>query len=358
MYDIVIVGAGPAGTTLARLLDKKYKILLVEKRNLDNANLTNKNKCCGGLLAPDAQAMLAKLDLSIPKDILSEPQMFAVKTIDFDNELTRTYQRHYINIDREKFDRYLLSIVGANVEIHLDTLYKSSKSKDEYTEVSLYNKNKKTYTVRTKLLVGADGSCSLIRQNFFPSDIPKYASIQHWYKTSDTMPYFMSIFDKSITDFYSWMIQKEGYLILGSAIPLGQDINDNFDKLVSKLKSNGYIKGEPVKKEGTLILRPKNISHENHVKSNLVLIGEAAGFISPSSAEGISYALKSGAMLANSINKYNFKFQNDYKKQTKYIKKNIFMKNAKSKIMYNQYFRKLIMLSNFLAIEPVIENCK
>lgn len=32
MYDIAIVGAGPAGATLARLVGGKFKTLLIDKR--------------------------------------------------------------------------------------------------------------------------------------------------------------------------------------------------------------------------------------------------------------------------------------------------------------------------------------
>jgi len=32
MYDIVIIGGGPAGATLARLIGNKYKVLLLERR--------------------------------------------------------------------------------------------------------------------------------------------------------------------------------------------------------------------------------------------------------------------------------------------------------------------------------------
>lgn len=79
MYDIVIVGAGPAGSTLARLIGDKYKVLLIDKQDLLNQNPKNFiNKCCGGLLAPDAQKIIAKLGLGIPKDILVDPQLFAV----------------------------------------------------------------------------------------------------------------------------------------------------------------------------------------------------------------------------------------------------------------------------------------
>jgi flavin-dependent dehydrogenase len=34
MYDIAIIGAGPAGATLARLIGDQYKVLLIEKRRL------------------------------------------------------------------------------------------------------------------------------------------------------------------------------------------------------------------------------------------------------------------------------------------------------------------------------------
>ena len=34
MYDVAIIGAGPAGATLARLIGGRYKVLLIEKRQL------------------------------------------------------------------------------------------------------------------------------------------------------------------------------------------------------------------------------------------------------------------------------------------------------------------------------------
>ncbi len=36
MYDIAIIGAGPAGATFARLIGTKYKVLLLDKRELIN----------------------------------------------------------------------------------------------------------------------------------------------------------------------------------------------------------------------------------------------------------------------------------------------------------------------------------
>lgn len=106
MYDVAIVGAGPAGSTLARLVGDKYKVLLVDKRVITRSTERRESrKCCGGLLAPDAQKMLSEMGLGLPKSVLVEPQLFVVRAIDLPNGLERFYQRFYINMDRQRFDQ-------------------------------------------------------------------------------------------------------------------------------------------------------------------------------------------------------------------------------------------------------------
>jgi flavin-dependent dehydrogenase len=96
MYDIAVIVLRPVAATLARLLDRKYKVIAIDRKNSHNA------KCCGGLLSPDAQKILAQFNICLPKDILVDPQIFSVKTIDMDNHIERCYQRFYINMNRAK----------------------------------------------------------------------------------------------------------------------------------------------------------------------------------------------------------------------------------------------------------------
>ena len=67
------------------------------------------------------------------------------------------------------------------------------------------------------MLVGADGAISKVRKQEFKGDKAPdtYVSIQKWYKTEGEMPFYTSIFDKEVTDFYSWIIQKNQYLLIG-----------------------------------------------------------------------------------------------------------------------------------------------
>lgn len=69
--------------------------------------------------------MIAKLGLGLPKDILVDPQLFAVRTIDLNNNLERLYQRFYFNMDREKFDRWLVSIIPSSIDKRFNSIFKS-----------------------------------------------------------------------------------------------------------------------------------------------------------------------------------------------------------------------------------------
>ena len=204
MYDIVIVGGGPAGATLARLLGSKFKILLLEKRDFGNKSCFTQEKCCGGLLDPDAQLMLARFGLGIPSSVLLSPQLFAVRTLDFDNSLERYYQRHYINIDRQAFDKWLESIIPSGVNIVNASVFKTLRHENGSITV-IFSKNGREYEEKAKIVIGADGAFSRVRElEFGGRPKPKlYISIQEWFETRQNADYYGAIFDSEITDFYS-----------------------------------------------------------------------------------------------------------------------------------------------------------
>lgn len=352
MYDIAIIGAGPAGSTLARILDKKYNVVIIDQRNLDKSFGFQKNKCCGGLLAPAAQRALSKQGLGLPHEILAGPQTFSVKSLDIDNDIVRYYQRHYINIDREKFDRWLMSLVPDSVDKHFACIYKQYTLQGNHYRIFLEDSDK-AYEVEAKVLIGADGALSRVREQAFKGHkMPKkYVSIQEHFETSGDLPYYVSIFDKSITDFYSWIIQKDGKLLVGTAVPEKLNANERYETLIRKLKAKDYIKGNAVKKTGTLIMRTRYLNQLCYYSENVALVGEAAGFISPSSAEGISYALESAVILGDVLNCGISGFGLKYKKELSQLRLNLLLKNFKSMLMYIPFIRKLIMKSGILAIK-------
>ena len=354
MYDIIIVGGGPAGSTLARLTANRYKVLLLEKRSFDNDMQFSRQKCCGGLLDPDAQRMLAGFGLGLPKSVLVSPQLFAVRTIDIKSSVERYYQRHYINIDRNEFDQWLESIIPPSVTTINDCFYKSYEEKDGDIAVR-FQHNGKDYEERARLLVGADGAFSSIRKQCFGEAFaPKlYISIQEWFRMEDTKNYYGAIFDNDITDFYSWTIPKEDQMILGSALVPGKNAHDRFEQLKSKLKKFGFCFDNSMKRNGAYLYRPVKNSQICTARGNIALIGEAAGFISPSSAEGMSYAFKSSLALARALQAGIEGYNARYDENTGSLKRNILIKNLKSPAMYNELLRKAAMKSGLLSIDIV-----
>jgi len=340
-YDIVIIGGSVAGSTLARELDSNQKILIVEKRDL-RVEPSKLIKNCGGLIAPDAQKALAKFGLSMPKDILVSPQMFCVKSIDFDNNMTRDYQRHYINVDRELFDRWLFSLVPQSVDSSFKTRFRGFTHKDDRYIVEL-TKDGCRFEVSCDILVGADGANSKVKKSLHPTHTPqRYVSIQEWFKLPKPIHSFGAVFDSEVSDFYSWIIPKDEYVIFGSAIKEGEDIQKLHNLQKQKLKKYGFEFGKAIKKEGCYLLRP-NSSQDIYLGENsIALIGEAASFISPTSAEGISYAMLSAKELAKAINTDSQNFMQLYNKNVKYLKKNIDKKMLKYPFMYNTTIRKMI----------------
>jgi flavin-dependent dehydrogenase len=355
MYDIIIVGGGPAGSTLAGLVGGRFRVLLLEKRSFADDMRFIGQKCCGGLLDPDAQRMLARFGLGIPRDVLVSPQLFAVRTIDIKNRIERYYQRHYINIDRNEFDKWLESIVPPGVTIINGCIYRSCEEKDGYLAVR-FRHGGREYEEKTKMLVGADGAFSLVRrQSFGTLPSPKlYICIQEWFRAdSSGRNYYGAVFDDDITDFYSWTIPKEDRIILGAALEPRGDVLQKFGELKSRIKAYGFDFGRPLARNGAYLYRPVRSSQICAGNSRTALVGEAAGFISPSSAEGISYAFRSSLALAQALETGLEGYEARYLKNIQPLIRNILLKNIKSPVMYNKHLRKLAMKSGLLAIDTV-----
>lgn len=140
-------------------------------------------------------------------------------------------------------------------------------------------------------------------------------------------------------------------MIIGSALDPAKDAREKFERLKNELRDFGYSFGNLIKREGAYLLRPRSASEIFTGNEHLALAGEAAGFISPSSAEGISYAIRSAIALADSLNKGIEEFQYRYRRNLHVLKRNIMLKNLKSIGMYNRTLRAIVMKSGILSTD-------
>lgn len=355
-FDIAIIGGGPAGATLARLLDGRFRVLLIDGKTDSESSF---KKVCGGLLSPDAQKAFAEFDLTLPKDILVDPQIFSVRTVDLQSRRERHYQRFYMNLDRHKFDLWLESLVPERVERFYGQCRKISRCKNgkngkdggdgAYRLVCRGNDGSERVVSADKI-VGADGAVSAVRRFLYPKKkIRRYTAIQQWFAEEHSNPFYSCIFDPLTSDCCSWSISKDNLFIFGGAFA-PKNCRESFERQKKRLAEYGFKFGEPLKTEACVVLRPESPFDVSTGRDNAFLIGEAAGLISPSSLEGISFAVNSARILAEILNGNFSKPQKAYAARILPMRIKIGAKLLKCPFMYRPVLRRAVMASGVGSI--------
>ena len=344
--DIVIVGAGISGSILSMVLPKSFSVLVLDKKRRNNPE-TGFKKPCGGLVAPDAQRTLSTLGLSIPNHVLASPQMFSVKTIDFKTKKKQHYQRHYVNVNRHRLDFWLMSQIPQHINLIEGCLVTSISPSKEKVIVS-YIKDGKEESVSCAWCIGADGASSMVRKQCNAPKIRQYLAIQEQYNLNDIKPFLGCFFDQHLTQSYAWINIKDDYLEFGAALPL-QDSFKKYEAFKEQLKTINIDLNHPLSKEACLVNSPSKLNEIFLGEGRMILVGEAAGWISPSSLEGMSYAMDSALLLSEA-------FKSDDPLRSYYLlsrplKFKIFLKQLKSIVLYTPWIRKLVMMSGMEAVK-------
>ncbi len=352
LYDVLIVGAGPAGSTLARMLSGSGKRVL-----LLNGQTPGKAKVCGGLLAPDAQKVLAAFDLTLPKSVLVDPQIFSVKTIDVEAGLVRYYSRFYINADRGKFDGWLRSLIPESVDVLAARCTALERLADGSFSAALHAGGGEPLSVRARCVVGADGASSIVRRSFYRCDIRRYTAIQQWFPADEQVsPFYSCIFDPATSESCSWSIHKDGCFVYGGSFA-PERCREMFELQKQRIAGKyGFRFSEPLRTEACTVFRPSRLHDFITGRDGVFLIGEAAGFISPSSFEGISSAILSGKYLARALQSGDLSSAaRRYRRAARKLKLKLWLKCFKRLFMYVPWLRRAVMRSGLMAIHMELD---
>tara|TARA_B100000900_G_scaffold158559_1_gene134774 strand:- start:55 stop:1320 length:1266 start_codon:yes stop_codon:yes gene_type:complete len=315
-YDVLIIGAGPAGANAAISYKNLNPNLLV---GLVDKSIFPRDKSCGDAIGPGVISALKRFN---NQHILEgEPQVVSTTLYGPDNIGIQNYIPQVKNkedsivyvIPRIDLDNRILNLAKeSGVEVYEGYSFVDfTSNEDKSLNVHIKNANE-NIEFNTKILVGADGANSRIRKKL------NYKNNSDWHKAIAIRAYidspnYLEIFKERTLMFeinvsaekgYAWAFpSKDNLLNIGIGVPVSifkkdkLDINTLLDNFVSELEGRGVIV-ENIRKQKSYLLPFASSRPKRDKGSNVALIGDASSMINPMSGEGIFYGMEAGYLLA------------------------------------------------------------
>jgi digeranylgeranylglycerophospholipid reductase len=303
-YDMLVIGAGPSGSTAARFAAKKgLKVLLIEKR----PDIGSPVRCGEGI----SKAWLSEVEIKPSKTWLSN-EVLGARIFSPDErthvELSADKAGNEVGyiIERDKFDKYLAALAGeAGAEIWVKSPALELLKENDKVVGAIVRKFGEKVEVRAKIVIGADG---------FESQVGRWAGINTMLKENDIescIEYRMVGIDinEKFTDFYLGSAAPGGYVWVfpkskkEANVGIGIALNKIKDKGEVKKYLDNFIAAHENLKKGTaieIITGAVSISQvpKSLVSDNVMLVGDSARLIDPITGGGIANACISGKYAA------------------------------------------------------------
>ena len=310
MHDVLIVGAGPSGSIAAATLAKQgHSVALIEKK------IFPRHKTCASWVNALAFSRFPYLQKELPN--LVDCPFHGIRFYDESISRSGTYRERkpsgYLTL-RSKFDHGLANVaVAAGAALHQGVHPVDLDEDKNGVRAQLSDGT----TLRARFLFGADGSNSQVarwsglRKSWRPDqyvlcaneDVPySPAAIERFY--GSTFPLFVSLrFDG--LDGYGWVFPKRDYICvgIGGRVGAGSDIREILRRFADKARDAKLIPEDLRISTPDYAIDPAGAVHKmtSLTRGRTILIGDAAGFVSGSTGEGIYPGMVSGAIAADVV---------------------------------------------------------
>lgn len=287
-YDVIVIGAGPAGACAAYLLaNSGINVLVIDKEHFPRCK-----PCAGGFTVKTLKAFDFPITGEVKyvtKSIVISYQGQVFHKISGNKVLTEM-------VERTDFDHFFMAKAVSSGATFLDGV----KVERVVRENGKFVVEAGEQVFLCEYLVGADGANSIVNRTFniVEKDLYGFAIETNCPIDRENIVNFDMSFDfGTIPNGYLWVFPKDQYLCIGAYTAN------------KKMKHISKYLAEYIEKLGLLPESEKFMGHIipfygiNYKQPDYpcILVGDAAGFVDYWTGEGVYYAVKSGTIAAEVI---------------------------------------------------------
>lgn len=298
MYDVIVVGAGPTGSTAAKVLaEKGYKVLMIEKFKLPRYK-----SCSGVLIKKSIDLVKLYFGENVPSFTMCEPAQNRGMIFTNDKGQEFRFEQEGFNIWRDSFDFWLTTkAIDSGVQVRDCTSVLSCEETKKFVILTLHGTQ--NYTEKARYVIDCEGIIGTLKRKLLKTSPEYITTFQTFNEGSIELDphYFYAYLQPELSEYDAWFNVKDKLLIFGVSVKDTSKIQHFYDKFLSYMKQNHHLRiNRQMKSEKWLMPYIRPGCHIDYGVGRILFSGEIAGFLNPM-GEGISAGMESGYYAACAV---------------------------------------------------------